>query len=136
MKNPRQDGEAICLAILAGRKCTHEGIELVLVNRVAWATGENLLLAPVGHGTKRVAGDKIAKRLFVVPFAGDEVRARLGDIVPQRRFCMAISRVESVDHPSELLFEVRLFARDNNVIHSNSNHIFYNVKRVKWQRLK
>ena len=58
---------------------------LVPVYLVLRTAGEDLLLAPVRDSTEGIAVDEFLKRLFVRPFAGDQVRGTVADVFPQRR---------------------------------------------------
>ena len=97
----------------------------MLVDLVLRATREDLLLAPVRHITKGIAANEVGERLFVGPFAGDQVRGVVADILPQRRAAMPLGRSQAVDHSCELVFKVLLLPLDNVVVHPNSDHPAY-----------
>jgi len=95
---------------------------LMFVDFMLRATGENLLLAPVRHGTECVAADEILKSLLIGPFAGDEIRGTVADVFPQRRTGVTFCRFQRADDRAELFFEVLLLAFDNVIVHSDGDH--------------
>ena len=67
----------------------------------------------------------IEKGLLFGPFARDEIRGVIADIFPKRGLGVSLSVPQSREHRAEFLFEVRLLAGEDVVVHADRDHGSY-----------